>query len=212
MITLKALKADTNVNISEMTFEGYCAVFSNVDEVGDVLQPGSCTKTIQERFAKKEIKGLWLHSEPLGMPLEMYADDKGVYVKAKVTDTTFGRECLEYMKDKVVDRMSIGYDSVKKQYEELQNGGGFIRHLLEIKLYEFSPVLFPANPAAVITGVKTGSGVQWVDKAEYKALMKDQEPATTTLEIYQPHEVASFVESIKQLGEYARQTREKYYA
>jgi len=195
MITLKAYKAETNINQTERTFEGYCAVFGNLDEVGDILEAGSCTKTLQERLPKQEIKGLWMHELPLGMPIEMYADQKGVYVKAKVSKTRLGDEAIELMLDKVVDRMSIGYDTVKRQYEETEKG--IIRRLLEIKLYEFSPVLFPANPAAAITGVKDMKGVTWVnDKAEYKALIGDREPEPSTLKTYQPHDLKALAESI----------------
>lgn len=37
--------------------------------------------------------------------------------------------------------MSIGYDTAAGSLEETEKG--IIRRLLEIKLYEFSPVLFP---------------------------------------------------------------------
>ena len=41
------------------TFEGYAAVFGNVDSYGDIIQPGAFTKTIQER--RSQIKILWNH-------------------------------------------------------------------------------------------------------------------------------------------------------
>jgi len=55
---------------------------------------------------------------------------------------------LTLMKDGVITKMSIGYQTIK---EKTIDG---IRHLQEIKLYDVSPVVFAANTEAVITGVK----------------------------------------------------------
>src|SRR5690554_6621855 len=55
------------------------------------------------------------------------------------------------MRDQVVDRMSIGFQipAGKSEYDKDE-----VRHIREVKLLEFSPVTFPMNEAAIITGVK----------------------------------------------------------
>lgn len=142
-----------NVNITERTFEGYAATWDK-DQVDDIIHPGAFTKSINEAFPAGKIKVLWQHNhfEPIGMPIEMREDTYGLWVKAKVSNTRLGDEALELMNDGVVDKMSIGFTIPmgKSEYDP-ENG---IRHIREAKLMEFSPVTFPANEGAVITGVK----------------------------------------------------------
>lgn len=139
-----------NVNLEERTFEGYAATWDK-DLVDDIIYPGAFTKSIQEAFPAGKIKILWQHYEPLGMPLEMKEDSYGLFVKGKVSKTRLGDEALELMKDGVVSSMSIGFNIPVSKSEIDEDG---VRHIREVKLKEFSPVTFPANEAAVITGVK----------------------------------------------------------
>ena len=145
---------DSQVDMVERTFKGYASTFGNVDEVGDIIEAGSFAKSIQERGPNgtKQIKVLWQHDEPLGMPIVMQEDSKGLYVEAKISKTRLGDEALELMRDGVVDRMSIGFSipSGKAVWDEALG----VRKIKEVKLFEFSPVTFPANEMAVVTGVK----------------------------------------------------------
>lgn len=145
---------DSQVNMEERTFKGYASTFGNVDEVGDIIEAGAFAKSIQERGPEgtKQIKVLWQHDMPLGMPTVMLEDSKGLYVEGKISKTRLGDEALELMRDGVVDRMSIGFSipQGKAYYDEAMG----VRKIKEVKLFEFSPVTFPANEMAVVTGVK----------------------------------------------------------
>lgn len=145
---------DSQVNMEERTFKGYASTFGNVDEVGDIIEAGAFAKSIQERGPEgtKQIKVLWQHDMPLGMPTVMLEDSKGLYVEGKISKTRLGDEALELMRDGVVDRMSIGFSipQGKAYYDEAMG----VRKIKEVKLFEFSPVTFPANELAVVTGVK----------------------------------------------------------
>lgn len=135
--------------IDDNTFEGYAAVFRNIDSYGDVIEPGAFAKTIQE---SKRVKVLWQHDpyQPIGKPEIMQEDNHGLYVKARISQTDRGREAMQLMKDGVIDELSIGYNSIKDEWNK-ETGN---RHLKEVKLWEFSPVTFAANDQAVITGAK----------------------------------------------------------
>lgn len=149
MLLKAVLFKEAQVNRDERTFEGYAATFGNVDRHGEVIDKGAFAESLEK--AADRVKVLWQHSEPLGMPLAMREDRKGLYVKAKVSRTRLGDEALELMKDGVVDRMSIGYRVL--EYGTPGKGDNSV-HLAKLELLEFSPVTFPANDAAVITGVK----------------------------------------------------------
>lgn len=148
---VKSIPMELKINEESRTFEGYASTFGNKDFVDDIVLPGAFKKTIMERFPKKQIKVLYQHREPLGIPLHMEEDSKGLYVKAHVSRTSLGNDVLELMRDGVIDRMSIGYDILQDE-KDRDNGA---RLLKELRLYEFSPVTFPANDEAIIAQVKS---------------------------------------------------------
>lgn len=137
------------VDIDARTFEGYASTWDK-DLVGDIIMPGAFTKSINESFPAKRIKVLWNHGEPIGMPIEMREDERGLFVKGKISKTARGDEVLELMRDSVVDTMSIGFTIPAGKSES----SGDVRIIREVRLMEFSPVTFAANPMAAITDVK----------------------------------------------------------
>ena len=150
---IKSFPFEAKVDLEKYEFEGYASTFGNLDLVGDIVEKGAFKKTIQERLPKNLIKVLWQHYDPMGVPKHMEEDSKGLYVVAKVSKTRENLDRLQLMKDGVVDRLSIGYEVIKREVEETEDGKQ-VRRLKELKLYEFSPVTFPANEEAVITRVK----------------------------------------------------------
>jgi uncharacterized protein len=138
-------------SIDDNTFEAYASVFGNVDSYSDVCESGCFTKSIKERTG--QIKVLFNHNPqlPIGVPIEMHEDSKGLYVKAKISQTTTGKDVLTLMRDGVISEMSIGYSTIKDEWDQKNQ----VRRLKELKLYEVSPVTFPANEQARILNVKS---------------------------------------------------------
>lgn len=215
----KALKFDdSQVSIEQRTFKGYASTFGNVDEVNDIIESGAFKKSIQERGPQgsNQIKVLWQHSEPLGVPTVMLEDSKGLYVEGRVSRTRLGDEALELMGDGVVDKMSIGFSIPKGKVTYDDQTG--IRRIKEVKLFEFSPVTFPANEQASITGMKSlegklallQEGVELKEEdldelrqiyAKLDALLKSEPLSTpTTSEPLDPEEI---LQSFKSLREFA---------
>jgi uncharacterized protein len=142
---LKAADTETNV------IEGYAATFGgSPDSYGDIIQKGAFTKTLKERGT--QIKFLWQHNwnELIGRIIDAKEDDKGLFIKVKISDTQRGREVMTLIKDQALDKMSIGYRTIQYDYDRDTS----IRTLKEVQLFEVSAVTFPANESAVITGAK----------------------------------------------------------
>lgn len=140
------------IDEEEGIFTGYAATFSKIpDCYGDIIDKGAFKKTIKERI--RDIQILWSHHAgdlPIGKPIEMVEDEKGLLVKGKLSlGVQMAREVLSLLKDGVLTKMSIGYNPVKETWQE------GIRHLQEIMLFDVSPVNFPANPEAVVVDVKS---------------------------------------------------------
>lgn len=133
-------------------FSGYAAVFGNVDSGNDVIEKGAFAKTIREDFDR--IKILALHNEcwlPVGKPLELREDEKGLFIRGKISDTSMGRDIRTLMKDGVLNELSIGYDAVLYDYDSATD----IRHLREVRLWEVSVVTWAMNGLARIDEVKS---------------------------------------------------------
>ena len=133
-------------------FSGYAAVFGNRDDGDDVIEKGAFAKTIIRDFDR--IKILSQHDEtelPIGKPLELREDDKGLFIRGKISDTQKGRDIRTLLKDGVLTELSIGYDAVAFDYDSKQG----IRHLKEIRLWEVSVVTWAMNDEAKIDEVKS---------------------------------------------------------
>jgi len=104
---------------------------------------------------------LWQHqmSEPLGVPIEMREDEKGLFVHAKMpkNDSLVRDRVIPQMEIGSVDTLSIGY-KVLSYSTEKSDGGDTIWNLEKLQLFEFSPVSIPMNPSAMITSFKSVTG------------------------------------------------------
>lgn len=142
----KTMKMD-GAEVEGRTIIGYASTFGNRDLVGDVVVAGAFKKTLSERKPKV----FYNHMYPIGSPVEIHEDSKGLYTESKMSRTPRADEILELVKDGVINEMSIAYEVL--QYEDDSEKG--VRYLKELKLFEYGPVDFPANENAVIEGVKT---------------------------------------------------------
>jgi len=134
------------------TFVGYLSTFGNTDAQGDVVERGAFSRTLDRWKQKgKPIPLLWQHSEVVGGidARDASEDDHGLFVKGKlVMELQKSKEVLALLKAGIVNAMSIGYDVIQQARE------GGVRKLKELRLYEGSLVLWPANENAEVIAVK----------------------------------------------------------
>lgn len=153
-------------NEGAMEFSGYGAVFGNVDSYGDVIAPGAFAETLH----RAQKSGRWpamlsqhgamgLTSEdltPVGVWASLSEDGKGLVGDGVLAPTPRGQELHTLMKMKprpAIDGLSIGY--IAKKWTPRTKPDEPRRVLHEIDLIEISPVTFPANGKARLTGVKS---------------------------------------------------------
>lgn len=137
-----------------MTFSGYAAVF-NTDSVPlpfiERIAPGAFKRSISERT--NEIKMLWNHdpSQPLASKragtLRLQEDAKGLFVEARLANTSTGRDVAELIRTGVVDSMSFGFNVIDESWSQ----DGQVRTLENVRLFEISAVSFPAYPSTAGT-------------------------------------------------------------
>ncbi|MGH8064803.1 MAG: HK97 family phage prohead protease [Candidatus Entotheonellia bacterium] len=138
--------------------EGYASVFGSVVEtwIPTVFEPGAWAKTLKEDFSRVRI--LWAHdvADPIGIPLEMREDRKGLFVKGQLSVTAKIADYRQLLRDGVVDSLSVGWDPILYSFEEGVNvPGGVLRHITEARLWEWSCVTFAADAQAIISNVSS---------------------------------------------------------
>lgn len=144
----KAVAFDFKSIDKEGVFEGYASIFGNVDLDNSIVERGAFKKTLQEKDPQ-DIPVYFDHEKIIGYTLELKETKKGLYTKGWITsDTQAGKETLSLLRNKIVKRMSFAFRIVR---DEIIDG---IQHIREVNLFEVSVVGIPANPEAVIIGVK----------------------------------------------------------
>lgn len=150
---------------------GFPSVIGNVDDGGDLIEPGAYLKTLQERGGR--LRWLWQHDHgqpPTARILEIAEVGRaelpeavlarfpeamgGLRVKREYLDTPRGNEVLAAIRSEALSELSIGYDAIQP---EPGNGktvaGRPVRRVLkEIRLWELSDVNWGMNAAT--TNVK----------------------------------------------------------
>lgn len=146
-----AIRFDVKTVDDQGTFEGYAAVFGNVDDGNDIIHPGAFTRTLKGK-EPDEFPILWQHDRytPIGLPLNLEENKKGLITKGQLLlDIDDGIRIHRLMKHKVVKALSIGFTPLDWKYKE-DTKKGTVRHLYELELWEYSPVVFPMNRLARI--------------------------------------------------------------
>lgn len=166
-ILFKSFSFKANDVESNGTIRGYASTFGNIDLGMDVVDKGAFKKSIKESGGGK-IPILKDHNQfkLIGFNMRAEEDDTGLYVEGKINlDVQDGREQYSLAKQAldlgVSFGLSIGYMTIKAEPDR-QNP--MIRHLKELKLFEYSLVTFPMNTEAMITDAK---GLVGVDRASH---------------------------------------------
>lgn len=159
--------AGTDTGVDAMKFEGYGAVFNNVDSYGDVIDPGAFANFLSDVKGGRQPwpamlsqHGGWqvtaTDMTPIGVWTDFAEDGHGLKVSGQLADTPRGREMYALLKMSprpAIDGLSIGYiakESIPRSQPEDPK-----RRLKRIDLVEVSLVTRPANGKARITGVKS---------------------------------------------------------
>jgi HK97 family phage prohead protease len=132
-------------------FTGKASVYGVVDSYGDVVMPGAFTKTLAENGGR--IKVLSQHNANDVIGLATLADSPDALLVtegALELELQSARDAYVRLKGGLIDGISIGYVTRDAEWK----GGN--RLLTDIELWEVSLVTFPANPYALVSGVKGG--------------------------------------------------------
>jgi HK97 family phage prohead protease len=128
--------------------EGLAAGYGNEDFGGDVMLPGSITKSLT---GKSRIPMLMYHDHkrPAGVWTDFTETADGLLVKGRISmSTSDGKEAYGLVKDGALGGLSIGMHKVKARMV------GKARHIYDAILHEISLVTVPLNERTQVLSVK----------------------------------------------------------
>lgn len=177
-ITLKELRVIDETDSGGNAIEGYASVFDSwSEELGgespfrEKVVKGAFEETIQQ----DDIRALFNHDPNyvLGRnrsgTLELAEDEKGLRVRIIPPATQWAKDLLVSIKRGDITQMSFGFTVIldRWSYEDYMD----VRELLKVKLYDVSPVTFPAY-------TQTECGIRSMDdvlKTHQKEVLQSKE-------------------------------------
>ena len=184
-ITLKELRVVDSLSdeSTEPAIDGYASVFDSWSEELGGNQPfrervikGAFEETIQN----DDIRALFNHDPNyvLGRnkagTLTLEEDDKWLHVRITPPDTQWAKDLLVSIKRGDITQMSFGFTVILDRWNYEDNTD--VRELLKVKLYDVSPVTFPAY-------TQTECGIRSAYDNHQKEVVKAKELAKQKLDI-----------------------------
>lgn len=130
---------------------GYAAVFNQLSEdlgyFREKIAPGAFAGSI----ASEDVFALWQHQsdKPLARKanrtLGLSEDTIGLAAEITPPNTSWGKDALAAVESGLVSHFSFGFRTIRDEWD-YTNRDMPIRTLLEVQLFEVSPVTFPAYP------------------------------------------------------------------
>src|SRR5262245_47373863 len=133
-----------------MRVRGHAAVFNQKSEeifgFREIILPGAFKNTIKNA----DVRALWNHDPNFVLgrnkngTLTLREDKVGLVSEIDFPETTFARDIFQSIKRGDVDQMSFGFRTVTDNWR--MEKGETVRELVEVQLFDVSPVTFPAYP------------------------------------------------------------------
>ena len=138
--------------------QGYAVVFNSESvKIGDFYERIAPTAFEGLAEQKAEVLGLFNHlpdnllARQENDSLELEVDERGLYYRMSLPDTSLGRDVLELVRSGLVTRSSFGF-TVENDTWEQREDGSYTRTVLRVdRLYDVSPVTRAAYPATSVS-------------------------------------------------------------
>lgn len=129
---------------------GHASVFNREANIGgwfiESVAPGAFARAIRE----DDVRSLFNHDPNFVLgrnkagTLTMREDDTGLFTETLPPDTQIARDLMISIERGDISGMSFGFRVTKQEWDE--SGDILKRKILEVELYDVSPVTFPAYP------------------------------------------------------------------
>jgi len=153
---MRASKTDDG----KMVIEGYPIVYekyANLWGFKEIIRKGAATEALN----RSDEMVLWDHEtdQPMARKkngtLEVKEDEKGVFIKADVSKTVWGRNGYEAILNGIVDKMSFAFNIARAgdnwYWGEFEGVKIEVREIIKLEeIFDYSPVSYPAYKQTVV--------------------------------------------------------------
>lgn len=154
-IERRAFTAELRADGDTPKLVGYAALFNVLSELmfgfREIIRPGAFTRTLSEGA---DVRALWSHdpSFVLGRTtagtLRLEEDERGLRFEIDPPNTQWARDLLESIRRGDVTQTSFAFRTVADKWSS--HDGEPLRELLDVDLYDVSPVAYPAYKATTV--------------------------------------------------------------
>ena len=162
--TMKDLPNTGDSGTESVFIEGYAST-TDIDRSGDVVPKSVWEAGIQNYLKNPIILAQHDYDDPIGRMVDYKIDDKGLWVKARISSAA--EECFNLIKDKVLTAFSIGFRIMDAEY----NSAAEVFLIKELELVEISVVSVPCNQNTLFDLSKAFS-----DAADYQKFKQQFAP------------------------------------
>lgn len=128
------------------------------------IAPGAFRRAIESR--NREIDFLAEHNKDKVLAstrngsLKLREDEKGLWMSATITPTSYGKDYYELISSRLISNMSFGFRSIKDSWQLVE--GMAIRTVEQLELFEVSAVREPAYSQSIISA----RGIDLIEEVE----------------------------------------------
>lgn len=152
IVEQRAYDTEIKAAVEGRTVEGYASVFNSMSEdlggFREIILPGAFSNVLDN-----DVRALYNHdsnyllARTTSGTLELKEDDKGLYYRFEMPNTSYGNDMLELFKRGDLSQSSFGF-TVEKDSWKLEEGQ-HVRYIERVgSLFDVSPVVYPAYAAA----------------------------------------------------------------
>jgi HK97 family phage prohead protease len=152
IVEQRAYDGELKAAVEGRTVEGYASVFNSMSEdlggFREIILPGAFSNVLDN-----DVRALYNHDSNYLLArtssgtLELKEDDKGLYYRFEMPNTSYGNDMLELFRRGDLSQSSFGF-TVEKDSWKLENGQ-HVRYIERVgSLFDVSPVVYPAYTAA----------------------------------------------------------------
>lgn len=148
IVEQRAYDGELKAALEGRTVEGYASVFNSMSEdlggFREIILPGAFSEVLDN-----DVRALYNHdsnyllARTTSGTLELKEDDKGLYYRFEMPNTSYGNDMLELFRRGDLSQSSFGF-TVEKDSWRMEEGQ-HVRYIERVgSLFDVSPVVFPA--------------------------------------------------------------------
>jgi len=151
VVEQRAYDGEIKAAAESRTVEGYASVFNSMSEdlgFREVILPGAFSDVLDN-----DVRALYNHdsnyllARTTSGTLELKEDDKGLYYRFEMPNTSYGNDMLELFRRGDLTQSSFGF-TVEKDNWRMEDGQQ-VRYIERVgSLFDVSPVVYPAYASA----------------------------------------------------------------